>query len=71
MTAALAIRISMLEVLTNLKIGILDEPTVNMDSLRREHLAETIETIGGMFKQLLVVSHDDTFSSITDNVIEL
>ena len=69
MSAALAIRIAMLEIITNLKIGILDEPTVNMDSGRRERLAETIEDIGSLFVQIFVVSHDDTFNSITENII--
>lgn len=71
MSAALAIRISMLEILTNLKIGILDEPTVNMDIGRRQRLAEIIESIGGVFIQLFVVSHDDTFNAITENTIQL
>lgn len=71
MSAALAIRISMLEILTNLQIGILDEPTVNMDSGRRKRLSEIIESIGGFFIQLFVVSHDDTFHAITENTILL
>ena len=71
MSAALAIRISMLEILTSLKIGILDEPTVNMDVGRRQRLAEIIESIGGLFVQLFVVSHDDTFNSVTENTIKL
>lgn len=71
MSAALAIRISMLEILTNIQIGILDEPTVNMDTGRRQRLAEIIESIGGLFIQLFVVSHDDTFNSITENTIQL
>lgn len=71
MSAALAIRISMLEILTSLQIGILDEPTVNMDVGRRERLAEIIESIGKFFNQLFVVSHDDTFHSITENTIQL
>lgn len=71
MSAALAIRISMLEILTSLQIGILDEPTVNMDTGRRQRLAEIIESIGGFFVQLFVVSHDDTFNAITENTIQL
>ena len=71
MSAALAIRISMLEILTNIKIGILDEPTVNMDIGRRQRLAEIIESIGSFFIQLFIVSHDDTFNSITENTIQL
>lgn len=71
MSAALSVRIAMLETMTKLHIGILDEPTTNMDIGRRTRLAEIIEDIGGMFKQLFIVSHDDTFNSITDNIIEL
>ena len=71
MSAALAIRISMLEILTSLKIGILDEPTVNMDIGRRQRLAEIIENIGSSFVQLFIVSHDDTFNSVTENTIQL
>ncbi len=71
MSAALAIRIAMLEILTNVKIGILDEPTVNMDIERRQRLAEIIEDIGGFFTQLFIVSHDDTFNSVTENLIQL
>ena len=71
MSAALAIRIAMLEIITNVKIGILDEPTVNMDVSRREHLAEIIENVGNLFNQLFIVSHDDTFNSITDNIIQV
>jgi len=71
MSAALAIRISMLEILTNLGVGILDEPTVNMDVYRRQRLAEIIESITTSFEQLFVVSHDDTFNSITENMIQL
>ena len=71
MSAALAIRISMLEILTSLQIGILDEPTVNMDVGRRQRLAEIIENISSLFVQLFVVSHDDTFNSITENTIQL
>ncbi len=70
-TAALAIRIAMLELLTKLGIGILDEPTINMDTNRRERLAEVIESIGSNFRQLIIVSHDDTFQSVTENVVVL
>ncbi|HAN09951.1 MAG TPA: hypothetical protein DCP90_04975 [Clostridiales bacterium] len=70
-TAALSIRIALLELMTKLGIGILDEPTINMDTSRRERLAEVIESVGTNFRQLIIVSHDDTFQSVTENVIML
>ncbi|HBY20546.1 MAG TPA: hypothetical protein DEG71_05980 [Clostridiales bacterium] len=70
-TAALAIRLAMLELMTKIGIGILDEPTINMDASRRERLAEVIESVGSNFRQLIIVSHDDTFQSVTENVVEL
>ena len=71
MSAALSVRMAMLELLTRLKIVILDEPTTNIDTLRRERLAEIVGKISENFNQLFVVSHDDTFENITQNVVML
>ena len=38
---------------------------------RGQRLAEIIEDIGGFFTQLFIVSHDDTFNSVTENLIQL
>ncbi len=71
MSAALAIRLALLGMLSNVKIGIFDEPTTNMDEQRRFNLAQVIPSVTKDFKQLFVISHDDSFDSITENVIHL
>lgn len=71
MSAALSVHIAMLLKLSKLKIGVLDEPTTNIDTARREKIAEIISRTSEKFDQLFVVSHDDTFENITQNVISL
>jgi exonuclease SbcC len=68
MCAALAVRLALLRVLADLDIAFFDEPTTNMDRLRREQLAEAIANIK-TFRQLFVISHDDTFEKVTENII--
>jgi exonuclease SbcC len=53
-----------------LNIAFFDEPTQNMDELRRTNLAEQIRRVRG-FDQLFVISHDDTFEQGLDSVIRL
>jgi exonuclease SbcC len=68
MCAALAVRLALLKVLADIDIAFFDEPTTNMDKPRRESLAEAIANIK-TFRQLFVISHDDTFEKVTENVI--
>jgi len=68
MCAALAVRLALLKVLADIDIAFFDEPTTNMDRPRRVQLAEAIANIR-TFRQLFVISHDDTFESVTENVI--
>lgn len=68
MCAALAVRLALLKVLADIDIAFFDEPTTNMDRARREHLAEAIANIK-TFRQLFVISHDDTFEKVTENII--
>ncbi|MCU0547736.1 MAG: SMC family ATPase [Leptolyngbya sp. Prado105] len=68
MCAALAVRLALLKVLADINIAFFDEPTTNMDRPRRESLAEAIANIKS-FRQLFVISHDDTFEKVTENVI--
>ncbi|EKV02530.1 ATPase involved in DNA repair [Leptolyngbya sp. PCC 7375] len=68
MCAALAVRLALLKVLADIDIAFFDEPTTNMDRSRRESLAEAIARLKA-FKQLFVISHDDTFEKVTENVI--
>jgi DNA repair protein SbcC/Rad50 len=68
MCAALAVRLALLRVLADVDIAFFDEPTTNMDKPRRQGLAEAIGRIK-TFQQLFVISHDDTFEQLTENVI--
>jgi exonuclease SbcC len=68
MCAALAVRLALLRVLADIDVAFFDEPTTNMDKPRRESLAEAIAGIKS-FRQLFVISHDDTFEKVTENVI--
>jgi exonuclease SbcC len=68
MCAALAVRLALLKILADIDIAFFDEPTTNMDKARREQLADAIANIK-TFRQLFVISHDDTFEKVTENII--
>jgi exonuclease SbcC len=65
MAAALSIRLALLKQLSDVRIAFFDEPTTNLDSERRERLAQQIGQIRN-FDQLFVISHDDTFDENVD-----
>ncbi|MBW4471144.1 MAG: SMC family ATPase [Stenomitos rutilans HA7619-LM2] len=68
MCAALAVRLALLKVLADIDVAFFDEPTTNMDKPRRDHLAEAIANLKTL-RQLFVISHDDTFEKVTENII--
>ncbi|MEA1944760.1 MAG: AAA family ATPase [Euryarchaeota archaeon] len=70
MSSSLAVRFALLKVLSGCDVVFLDEPTQNMDEIRREKLSEQILNISG-FKQIFVISHDDTFNEKYENVIRV
>jgi exonuclease SbcC len=70
MSAALALRLALLKMLSNSDFVFLDEPTQNMDEIRRENLSEQIINIKG-FKQIFVISHDDTFNEKYGHVVKI
>ena len=70
MSAALAVRLALLKKLSTLNLAIFDEPTQNMDELRRMNLADQIRRVRG-FDQLIVISHDDTFEQGLDSLVRL
>ncbi|MDJ1176074.1 AAA family ATPase [Roseofilum capinflatum] len=65
MCAALAVRLAILRTLSDLDIAFFDEPTTNMDRPRRQLLAEAIGNLKS-FRQLFVISHDDTFENMSN-----
>lgn len=70
MGAALAVRLALLKVMANSDFVFLDEPTQNMDEVRRGNLSEQIMNIKG-FKQVFVISHDDTFNERYAHVVKI
>src|SRR3990170_951288 len=70
MSAALAVRLALLKTLSSCDFIFLDEPTQNMDEIRREKLSQEIMNIRG-FKQVFDISHDDTFNEKYANVIKI
>ena len=70
MVAAISLRLALLRHLSGIDFAFFDEPTQNMDEIRRMNLANQIGRIAG-FSQLFVISHDDTFEEVTDNSIRI
>jgi len=73
MTAALAVQLALAKEFSDLGVAMFDEPTTNMDKERRGELAKIIgqlkETYG--FEQLFVISHDEAFETMTEQIIRL
>jgi exonuclease SbcC len=70
MSAALAVRLAILKLLSDVDIVFLDEPTANLDAEKRRNLVDQLQELEG-FEQLTVISHDDTFESVTEHAISL
>lgn len=70
MTAALAVRLALLREMSSIDVAFFDEPTTNLDEARRDALARQILEVKG-FRQLFVISHDDTFEQATQNLIRI
>ncbi|MHA1868422.1 MAG: AAA family ATPase [Candidatus Heimdallarchaeaceae archaeon] len=71
MTAALAVRMALLNSLSKVRLGIFDEPTINMDEERKNNFASALSALKNNFEQLFIISHDDTFDTITENLITI
>ena len=70
MIAALAVRLALLREVSSIDVAFFDEPTANLDGVRRDNLADQILKVKG-FSQLFVISHDDTFERDTDHVVRV
>lgn len=69
MTAALAIRLALMQTFSDVGVGFFDEPTANLDVERRESLGFAIQKSVQQFNQLFVISHDDAFDAVTEHTI--
>jgi exonuclease SbcC len=70
MSAALAVRLALLREMSNIDVAFFDEPTANLDEQRREALARQILSVRG-FRQIFVISHDDTFEQATQTLVRV
>jgi len=72
MSAALAVRLALMRYCSTTGIGMFDEPTMNLDGQRRMNLAKVIPEVAAQgFRQLIVISHDDTFDALSENIVRL
>jgi exonuclease SbcC len=70
MSAALAVRLSLLQEMSSIRVAFFDEPTTNLDDTRRGSLARQIVGVRG-FEQLFIISHDDSFEQATEKLIRV
>lgn len=66
---ALSIRAAMASTLTTADFAIFDEPTINLDKIRKESLAESLKEILKDFQQAIIVTHDDIFEEMAERII--
>ncbi len=70
MSAALAVRLALLQEMSDIAVAFFDEPTTNLDDARRGALARQIVGVRG-FQQLFIISHDDSFEQATERLIRV
>ena len=72
MSAAIALQMAMVNEFSDSRFCIFDEPTSHLDEDRCGNLADAIRRIRADlgFAQLLLVSHDDTFGTDVEHVVE-
>ncbi len=68
---AIAVRSAMAEILTKANFAIFDEPTNNLDVERRAALSESLQDMFKNLRQAIIVTHDNSFREMAQNVIEL
>lgn len=67
---ALALRLGITQALSegNLETILLDEPTIHLDSSRRQELIELLKEIN-LLPQMIIVTHEDYLKNAADNLI--
>lgn len=69
---ALALRLGITQVLSgnSLELILLDEPTVHLDSYRRQELVELLKRMS-ILPQMIIVTHDNDLEEAADNVLRI
>lgn len=78
MSAVVALRLALLQTI-GARVAFFDEPTSNLDAVRRENLARAFRAIDvgkeevteHWYDQLFLISHDVAFAEITDQLLDL
>jgi exonuclease SbcC len=78
MSAVVSLRLALLQTI-GARVAFFDEPTSNLDAVRRENMAHAFRAIDigreevteHWYDQLFLISHDVAFTEITDQVIAL
>jgi exonuclease SbcC len=70
MAAAISLRLALLTHMSQVRFVILDEPTTNLDDLRRGSLADKLRNLQNL-EQLFIISHDDTFGQDGVHQVEI
>ncbi len=76
MSAVVALRLALLQTI-GARVAFFDEPTSNLDAVRRENLAHAFRAIDvgreevteHWYDQLFLISHDVAFTEVTDKII--
>ena len=66
---SLCIRAAMSTAMSDAKLVIFDEPTVNLDKERKDLLAQTLTPLLGELEQAIIVTHDEIFSEMAQQTI--
>jgi len=70
-TVALCMRSAMALRFSNMKLAIFDEPTPNLDTERRERLAESLKPLLGELEQAIIITHERDFEEMAQKTIIL
>lgn len=74
MSAVISLRLALLQLVKS-PMAFFDEPTSNLDVERRQNLANALKMLNNSdrkwYRQLFLVSHDESFQGISGNTIEL
>ncbi len=67
---ALALRLAVVEVMSQIKILFLDEPTAHLDSKSIDVLISCLENVS-TFTQMIIITHNENFQSLADRFFKV
>ena len=69
---ALALRLGITQAMSkgNIETILLDEPTIHLDTIRKQHLITVLRSMS-VIPQMLIVTHDDELENAADTLIRV